>query len=119
MAKASPSRHQLYKHSLSAPSGILPAPSLPIVEYSDTAANMALAVIQPREICAREPRARAWKRQLDELPDELLLRILYFLDVPEVLATSRVGRNLATPRGRLSRRRVPSSGQARENVWNA
>lgn len=28
----------------------------------------------------------------NDLPDELLLRILYFLDVPELLTTSRVGK---------------------------
>lgn len=29
--------------------------------------------------------------KLSILPDELLLRVLYFLDVPELLAMSRVG----------------------------
>lgn len=29
---------------------------------------------------------------LSDLPDELLLRVLYFLDVPELLSTSRVSR---------------------------
>lgn len=32
----------------------------------------------------------------DHLPDELLLRVLYFLDVSELLSTSRVGNTLGS-----------------------
>jgi hypothetical protein len=32
------------------------------------------------------------------LPDELLLHILWFLDIPDLYATARVGNNIAIPK---------------------